>query len=52
MKATKTLLQNPANYIESVGKHDAVHLARALKRGGEGTALRVCIWRDSRPYTC
>jgi hypothetical protein len=43
----KAILQNPANYIESAGKYDAPHLAQALRSGGENTALRVCLWRNT-----
>jgi hypothetical protein len=50
MKAFKPILQNPANYIESAGKHDAPHLLQALERAGENTALRVCLWRNTLQY--
>ncbi|HTH72120.1 MAG TPA: hypothetical protein VL737_02030 [Candidatus Pristimantibacillus sp.] len=45
MKALQPLVNDPRNYLESVGRVDQVGLYNALQEQGEGTVIRACFWR-------
>jgi hypothetical protein len=46
MKLLQPLINNPAAYLESAGRTDKANLGQALRERGQGSVLRVCLWRD------